>query len=54
MLADGITDHQLIAERSGFGSRSSLYRALAGGSKSSARSARRHAGRPAVPAAHAS
>jgi AraC-like DNA-binding protein len=54
MLADGITDHQLIAERSGFGSRSSLYRALAGGSKSSARSARRHSGRPAVPAAHAS
>ena len=45
MLADGITDHRLIAERSGFGSRSSLYRALAGRSKT-ARPARRHAGRP--------
>ena len=30
MLAEGATNHQLIAERSGFGSRSSLYRALAG------------------------
>jgi AraC family transcriptional regulator len=28
MLAQGLTDHALIAERSGFGSRSSLYRAL--------------------------
>jgi AraC family transcriptional regulator len=30
MVDDGVTDHELIAERSGFGSRSSLYRALAG------------------------
>ena len=29
MLAEGVTDARLIAERSGFGSRSSLYRALA-------------------------
>jgi AraC family transcriptional regulator len=28
MLGEGVTSHQLIAERSGFGSRSSLYRAL--------------------------
>jgi AraC family transcriptional regulator len=47
MLADGITDHRLIAERSGFGSRSSLYRALAGRSKTGGRAARRHVGRPA-------
>jgi AraC-like DNA-binding protein len=30
MIEAGFTDHELIAERSGFGSRSSLYRALAG------------------------
>jgi len=47
MLADGVTNHQLIAERSGFGSRSSLYRALAGAAKTGGRAARRHAGRPA-------
>lgn len=40
MLRDGIGSHQVIAERSGFGSRSSLYRALA------ARPRRR--GRPAA------
>jgi AraC family transcriptional regulator len=28
MVDEGVTDHELIAERSGFGSRSSLYRAL--------------------------
>jgi AraC-like DNA-binding protein len=32
MVAEGFTDQQLIAQRSGFGSRSSLYRALGGGS----------------------
>ena len=32
MVGEGVTNHQLIAERSGFGSRSSLYRALADGS----------------------
>jgi len=30
MIAEGIGSHELIAERSGFGSRSSLYRALTG------------------------
>ncbi|HZW74076.1 MAG TPA: AraC family transcriptional regulator [Caldimonas sp.] len=30
MLADGITDATVVARRSGFGSRSSLYRALRG------------------------
>jgi AraC-like DNA-binding protein len=35
MLAEGITDQELIAERSGFGSRSSLYRALTGRSRAS-------------------
>ena len=31
LLAEGFTDLTLIAERTGFGSRSSLYRALTGG-----------------------
>ncbi|MCE9661266.1 MAG: AraC family transcriptional regulator [Burkholderiales bacterium] len=35
MLAAGITNQELIAERSGFGSRSSLYRALTGRSRAS-------------------
>jgi len=43
MLADGITDHRLIAERTGFGSRSSLYRALGARSRTGGRSARRPA-----------
>jgi AraC-like DNA-binding protein len=30
MLADGVTDPAVVARRSGFGSRSSLYRALGG------------------------
>lgn len=47
MLAEGVTDHQLIVERSGFGSRSSLYRALAGRSRTSGRAPRRRAARPA-------
>jgi AraC family transcriptional regulator len=38
MLGEGVTNHQLIAERSGFGSRSSLYRALADGSSANLRS----------------
>lgn len=50
MLAEGVTDHRLIAERSGFGSRSSLYRALAGRPRPSGRTPRRHAGRPALAA----
>ncbi|MEO8526451.1 MAG: AraC family transcriptional regulator [Caldimonas sp.] len=37
MVEAGCTDLELIAERSGFGSRSSLYRALAGGSESGGR-----------------
>lgn len=37
MVAAGCTDHDLIAERSGFGSRSSLCRALARGPASSGR-----------------
>ena len=41
MLREGVTNHQLIAERSGFGSRSSLHRALA---------ADRRAARAAAPA----
>jgi transcriptional regulator GlxA family with amidase domain len=35
MVEEGITDYELIAERTGFGSRSSLYRALARRSTSS-------------------
>ncbi len=46
MLADGADNHQLIAERCGFGSRSSLYRALAGRSAPPGRSPRRQAKPP--------
>jgi AraC family transcriptional regulator len=41
LLADGAEDHRLIAERCGFGSRSSLYRALAGRARPGGRAARR-------------
>ena len=37
MVEQGVTDHELIAERCGFASRSSLYRALTGRSKTSGR-----------------
>ncbi len=37
MIEAGVTDQELIAERNGFGSRSSLYRALAGRSGTSDR-----------------
>lgn len=46
MLGEGVASHALIAERSGFGSRSSLYRALAGRSNASGRLPRRRSGRP--------
>ncbi|MGZ5184158.1 MAG: hypothetical protein ACXWCO_03540 [Caldimonas sp.] len=43
MVEQGVTDQALIAERSGFGSRSSLYRALASRAKTSGRpQLRRH------------
>jgi AraC family transcriptional regulator len=39
MVEEGATDHHLIAQRSGFGSRSSLHRALAGGARPATRPA---------------
>jgi AraC family transcriptional regulator len=42
MVEEGVTDHELIAERSGFGSRSSLYRALAGRSRTGVPTSLRH------------
>jgi len=48
MVDDGATDHHLIAQRSGFGSRSSLYRALAGDAKLAAHSKSMRAARSAV------
>jgi AraC family transcriptional regulator len=44
LLADGVTDLTLIAERTGFGSRSSLYRALTRGSASAGRLAPKRRG----------
>ena len=41
MIDAGVTDHELIAERCGFGSRSSLYRALGGRARTIGRQASR-------------
>lgn len=38
LLADGITEAAVVARRSGFGSRSSLYRALRGHEREATRS----------------
>ena len=48
LIEAGVTDHQLIAERSGFGSRSSLYRALAGRARASGRQSSQRRGALAV------
>jgi AraC-like DNA-binding protein len=48
MIEAGATDHELIAERCGFGSRSSLYRALGGRSRAGGRQPSRRHGASAV------
>ena len=48
MLDEGASDHALIAQRCGFGSRSSLYRALVGAAQLPGRAARRQRGTAAV------